>query len=253
MGSHRPAYFSHDADARNDVKCLALRQKHGYEGYGIFWAIIEVLRVQPNYAWDANALQLLCICIACDMQLLTQVFDTCIQCGLLTVIGADTDAPLVTSPSLHRRMAAMEEISEKRREAAKKRHDANALQLQSKSSANAPKIKRKVKDNTPLPPKGFDVFYAAYPVHSNRADAVKAFAKLDPSPELLANMLEAISAQKAHRAKLKAQNKFSPEWPYPASWLNGRRWEDEVGSGASDTGIPETSHLPMWVPGQSDV
>lgn len=236
------AYFSHDADARNDVKCLALRAKHGYEGYGIFWAIIEVLRVQPNYAWDADAMHLLCMCIACDMQMLTQVFETCIQCGLLTYINADSGATLVTSPSLHRRMEVMEEISEKRREAAKKRHDANAEQMQSKCNADAPKIKRKGKrKDTPLPPGGFDEFYAAYPVHVNRTDAVKAFVKLSPDADLVATMVAAIRAQVEHKARLKAQNKFVAEWPYPATWLNARRWEDEI-----ESATPPSNGIPKW-------
>lgn len=34
-------YFSHDVNAQRDAKCLRLIQELGYEGYGIFWAIIE--------------------------------------------------------------------------------------------------------------------------------------------------------------------------------------------------------------------
>ena len=34
-------YFSHDYNARNDIKIKKLIAKHGYLGYGIFWAIIE--------------------------------------------------------------------------------------------------------------------------------------------------------------------------------------------------------------------
>lgn len=36
-------YFSHDFNARNDVKILFLRQQMGMEGYGIFWYIVESL------------------------------------------------------------------------------------------------------------------------------------------------------------------------------------------------------------------
>jgi hypothetical protein len=42
-------YFSHDCNARNDVKILKLRRNLGMEGYGIYWAIIEMLREDPNY------------------------------------------------------------------------------------------------------------------------------------------------------------------------------------------------------------
>lgn len=42
-------YFSHDANARNDVKCVKLRRELGLEGYGIFWCLIEMLRDAPNH------------------------------------------------------------------------------------------------------------------------------------------------------------------------------------------------------------
>lgn len=36
-------YFSHDYTASDDVKMLYLRQAHGFEGIGLFWATIERL------------------------------------------------------------------------------------------------------------------------------------------------------------------------------------------------------------------
>lgn len=42
-------YFSHDSNARQDDKIIALRMKHGWEGYGLYWALIEKLRDSTNY------------------------------------------------------------------------------------------------------------------------------------------------------------------------------------------------------------
>lgn len=42
-------YFPHESNARNDEKLIALRMKHGWEGYGIYWAIIEKLRDAAGY------------------------------------------------------------------------------------------------------------------------------------------------------------------------------------------------------------
>lgn len=39
-------YFSHDYNARHDPKIVKLVQNEGWEGYGIFWAIIEILYEQ---------------------------------------------------------------------------------------------------------------------------------------------------------------------------------------------------------------
>ena len=43
-------YFKHDCNARQDEKILALRMKHGWEGYGLYWALIERLRESDNYS-----------------------------------------------------------------------------------------------------------------------------------------------------------------------------------------------------------
>jgi len=42
-------YFTHDSNARNDEKTLSLRMKHGWEGYGLYWAIVEKLRESSEY------------------------------------------------------------------------------------------------------------------------------------------------------------------------------------------------------------
>jgi hypothetical protein len=49
-------YFPHDANARHDEKILALRVRHGMEGYGVYFAILERLRENSDlsHARDYN-------------------------------------------------------------------------------------------------------------------------------------------------------------------------------------------------------
>jgi hypothetical protein len=42
-------YFSHDANAQDDHKCMKLIDQLGMEGYGIFWALVERLRNEQDY------------------------------------------------------------------------------------------------------------------------------------------------------------------------------------------------------------
>lgn len=42
-------WFSHDSNARNDNKCIKLRRVLGMEGYGTFWALVEMLREATGY------------------------------------------------------------------------------------------------------------------------------------------------------------------------------------------------------------
>ncbi|MBL0317478.1 MAG: DUF4373 domain-containing protein [Flavobacteriales bacterium] len=41
-------YFSHDYNARSDIKIKKLIAKHGMVGYGVFWAIVEDLYNNAN-------------------------------------------------------------------------------------------------------------------------------------------------------------------------------------------------------------
>lgn len=52
-------YFSHDANAHDDPKCMLLIDQMGLEGYGIFWILIEVLRIEPDMRYPFNLLPIL--------------------------------------------------------------------------------------------------------------------------------------------------------------------------------------------------
>lgn len=51
-------YFSHDTNARNDMKCAKLIKKLGYKGYGVFWAIVELMNEQSDCQLPADFAQL---------------------------------------------------------------------------------------------------------------------------------------------------------------------------------------------------
>ena len=66
-------WFPHDANASSDPKCQALIGKHGMEGYGRFWNLIEMLRDSSQYrlpdlpfTFDALAMRWQCDCIAAE-------------------------------------------------------------------------------------------------------------------------------------------------------------------------------------------
>lgn len=75
-------------------------------------------------------------------------------------------------------------------------------------------------------PGGFDAFYAAYPRKVSPHDARKAWDKLTPDATLVEDIMSGLERFVAeHKASL-ASGKFTPEYPYPATWLNKRRWQD---------------------------
>lgn len=84
----------------------------------------------------------------------------------------------------------------------------------------------------------FERFYAAYPRKVGRPGAQKAFAKCEPTPELVDQMLVAITAQ----AKALNWSKERLQYvPHPATWLNNERWLDEVPGSAA-----KSDRHPAW-------
>ena len=95
--------------------------------------------------------------------------------------------------------------------------------------------KRPDKRNTDILPL-FDRFWGAYPRKVSKADARKAFAKLNPDTALVEDMLRALDWQKRLPEWTKDGGQFIP---YPATWLNARRWEDEPEGSPTPPTLPE--------------
>ncbi|MEE9451062.1 MAG: DUF4373 domain-containing protein [Ignavibacteriaceae bacterium] len=129
-------YFSHDSNSRNDEKILSLRMKLGMEGYGIYWAIIEMLRDSTDYR-----MQLQCERIAFELHTDNETIKSVINDFNLF----DNDTEYFWSESLLRRMEIREQKSNKARESAKVRWDkAKAMRTQSERNAKKGKeIKEK--------------------------------------------------------------------------------------------------------------
>lgn len=71
----------------------------------------------------------------------------------------------------------------------------------------------------------FENFWKQYPRKTDKQRAQNAFNKLAPDAELMAQMIAAIERQKKSDQWLRDNGRYIP---HPATWLNGRRWEDET-------------------------
>lgn len=80
--------------------------------------------------------------------------------------------------------------------------------------------------------KSFDDFWKAYPKKVSKANALKAWNKLKPNDDLVRKILSALEKQRQSSQWQKDNGQFIP---YPATWINGRRWEDEQDEESSAT------------------
>ncbi len=87
----------------------------------------------------------------------------------------------------------------------------------------------KTKKTDPEADPRFDQFWRVYPRKVKRQDAAKAFAKLNPPPELLATILAAVDAQQRRGClEPRTTSDGRSTVPHPTTWLNGQRWADEI-------------------------
>lgn len=136
-------YFSHDSNAKDDPKILKLRMNLGWEGYGLFWGLIELLRNQPDYRMQKHYMSIAFALHTDESKIKSLVND-------FDLFSQDHD--LFWSESLLKRMELKEEKSEKMRNAANKRwnkdSDAQAMHKHSISNAEAMQLKEsKVKES----------------------------------------------------------------------------------------------------------
>ena len=66
-------YFSHDYHAKDDPKIIKLIQKEGFAGYGLYWAIVEMLYSEGGY------MQLDCDCISFALRIEAKEIDKIIK------------------------------------------------------------------------------------------------------------------------------------------------------------------------------
>lgn len=71
---------------------------------------------------------------------------------------------------------------------------------------------------------GFSAFWNSYPKKQARADAQRAWNRLQPNLELQQQILSAIEKQKSWQDWQKDSGKFIPK---PDTWLAGERWLDQ--------------------------
>ena len=123
------SYLLHDANAGNNFKIMMMMQKEGMKGYGIYWMILEFLRVQNGYKADVRILPVLASKMRVTVATLKRIiFDS----GLFEVNGTT-----FSSPGLTRRMGPLEAKREANRESGRRGGLANQQRIREGMASNA--------------------------------------------------------------------------------------------------------------------
>lgn len=112
----KTGYFSHDRDARTDPKIIRIRRKYGMEGYGIYFAMLEMM-----YSDSGNQLpytEEMFETISFDLRTSVDIkafVDNCIEYGLF-----ESDGKTYWSESMRRRLNEADVRAAAKSEAARK-------------------------------------------------------------------------------------------------------------------------------------
>ncbi len=95
-----------------------------------------------------------------------------------------------------------------------------------------PKRQRRVSQLTLSQAESFARFWEIYPRKVAKESAEKAWAKIDPPEHLVSRIILAVENQKKVDSRFR-EIRFTP---HPATWLNGREWENTYETGGTQNG-----------------
>ena len=107
-------YFSHDTNARNDPKILMLRAEFGWEGYGIYFALLEMMFDSDETALKLKCIKAIALANNMDYKNLMSLIDMCVEEGLF-----EKDDEHFWSRGLRKRKEVFVAMKEQRSEAGK--------------------------------------------------------------------------------------------------------------------------------------
>ena len=123
------SYLLHDANAGNNFKMMIMMQKEGMKGYGIYWMLLEFLRLQDGYKADLRVLPILAQKMRVTVTTLKRII---YDYALFEVNGTS-----FSSPGLTRRMEPLEAKREANRELGRRGGLANQQRIREGMASDA--------------------------------------------------------------------------------------------------------------------
>jgi len=124
----------------------------------------------------------------------------------------------ITNWEKYQTIDKLKKLQQQQAEASKRYRDKKKLE----AATAAPALPEPKESKQSAMDRRFERWYKVYPKKVGRGAAERAFAKYKPDDQLTDTMIQAVEAQKQTR-----------QWkegyiPNPATWLNQKRWLDEV-------------------------
>ena len=122
-------YFSHDYNARNDIKIQALLVEHGAAGYGVYWVIVEILHEESEKKLKIDNLTNVAIArqASTSVEHIKSIVECCLKYGLLVEVDGYFFSKRVRG-NINKRMDISEKRAKAGRISAEKRKKATSVE-----------------------------------------------------------------------------------------------------------------------------
>lgn len=260
-------WFKHDADASTDAKISKLLIRYGAIGYAVYFHCLELIAgnvSNENITFElehdseiiADNLRIRGTSDKSGMEIVEEIMCYIITLGLFeNHDGRITcfkmikrlDSSMTSNPKFRKLILEAKEhhdLLDESHDYNKESHDTvkssadtimifdqKVMQEQNRTEQN-----RKEKNNT-LAQNRFNQFWSAYPRKIGKGAAEKSWAKHKVDDALLKTILDAIEKQKKCQQWTKSNGQYIP---HPTTWLNQKRWLDEIDSGVGGDGRQRT-------------
>jgi len=232
-------YFPHDTDASEGKTLTIIQSKYGNDGYAFWFKLLQILGKSPGHYYNFNN--------PADWEFLlakTHINDTDTVKGILDTLSllSAIDPELyacgyIWSDNFVKGVAdaysrSIEGAPERPSFLVNVPNQAVNVSNNGDNVDNNPEIPTEIQQTKGILKdtklricsNGFEAFWKAYPKKKAKGKAEVAFKKINPDEQLLSTILDAIAKAKKSIDWQKEDGQFIQ---YPATWLNGRQWEDE--------------------------
>ncbi|MCK5016423.1 MAG: DUF4373 domain-containing protein [Candidatus Peribacteraceae bacterium] len=231
-------YFPHYSNASSGKTLYILESKFGNDGYAFWFKLLELLASSEGHIYDVRnpvAWEFLLAKTHIADDIARKIMDLLVE---LEAIDDELWAvQVIWSQNL------VDNISDAYRNRTTDvplRPSINSQKPTTKRITDVRKPHTKL-NYTKVNESNFAIFWLAYPKKKAKGDAEKAFKKLNPDDELITTILSSIEKAKKSGDWLKDGGKYIP---YPATWLNGKRWEDEITEGGTrEPSVKHSRHI----------
>lgn len=234
-------YFTHDVACSNERAIRYIESKYGLIGYAIYFKILEKIYGEEGYFIHWKPVDE-CIYSAewgVDVEFIRNLLSDFFEIGLFTKWIYEANQVL-TSSGIQARYheaakkrpkyegiasfcvinAAPSGIDSAETQPEEEKEEVNSAESAQRKGKES-KEEKKIKPSIGM----FDQFWKAYPRKIGKGAAETAWKKIKEPGATLVLILEAIERQKESQDWQKENGQYIPN---PATWLNQRRWEDEV-------------------------